>query len=517
MKLVTAETMRSLDHFTIEEIGIPGAVLMEIAGRACADEVAKNCLGASRVLVLCGPGNNGGDGFVAARHLADRGFEVKVVLFAKNLKGDALVNFNALAHFPVTVVDASSIDLEALFEREGFDIVLDALFGTGLTRPLEGLYAKAVNLANASKAFRIAVDIPSGVCSDTGRVFSPAFMAHVTVTFGCPKVGHFSYPGRLFCGRVEVVDIGIPKFAIERAEGVELLEEGIVAKAFPRRPRDAFKNRFGHLLVVGGLSGKGGAPLLSAIGAIRSGAGLVTVATEAKVQERVEGRLPEVMVEGPICVSEEGVVKVDEERWQKVVEGKTAIALGPGLSTLPGAENVVELAIASRLPMVLDADGLNLLALGRVSWPSSPENVVLTPHPGEAARLLAVTASKVQENRVWAVKEIAKRFGATVVLKGAGTLISEPSGRLAIVPVGGPGLATAGTGDVLTGVIGALLACGQRPFEAACAGAFVHGLAGDIASKRYGEHSVSARDVAECLSQAILKVTEGPGGGSKGE
>lgn len=508
MKLVTAQTMKSLDRYTIEDIGIPGIVLMEIAGRSCAEYIAELCEegGHSKVVVLCGPGNNGGDGFVLARHLANWGYEVTVALHqpASKLKGDALLAYQAMKRFPVNLVDVGEEGFGSSMSEKCNFVLVDALFGTGLERPVQGHYAKTIEWANSLECPKVAVDIPTGVCSDTGRILGCAFRADLTVTFGAAKIGHYSYPGRAFCGRVELVDIGIPRSAIEEAPGALLLDPLTIANAFAQRPKDAFKNRFGHVLIVGGLTGKAGAALLAARAATRTGAGLVTVLTDREAQAHLEGRMPEVMVEGPLTLSPQGEIVFSENDILTLLQGKTAIAVGPGLSLRPGADRLLRLLFKSSIPMVCDADALTWMAQQEDLVPS---DAVLTPHPGEASRLLRTSTSDIQENRIAAAQNLSEKTKSTVVLKGAGTIVADPSKKLAINPVGGPALATAGTGDVLTGVIAALLARNLDPFEAACAGVFVHGLAGDIAARDLGEHSVSAADVAERLADAIREIS----------
>lgn len=515
MKLVTAETMRSLDHYAIEDLGIPGIVLMEVAGRSCAEMAAEwmEERGLTKGLVLCGPGNNGGDGFVVARHLADWGYSVTAALLAPaaRLKGDARTAFGVMTRFPVRIVEVAGAPDPSLFEEVAADgVVVDAMFGTGLERPVEGPYAGAIRLAERHPGLRVAVDIPTGVCSDTGRVLGRAFRADLTVTFGAAKVGHFSYPGRAYCGHVEVVDIGIPKVAIDEAPGAVLLDPRVVAPAFGPRDPEAFKNRFGHLLVVGGLSGKGGAALLAALAGVRSGAGLVTIVTDREAQAHLEGRVPEVMVEGPLVVAASGEVRFAEADLAALLSGKTALAVGPGLSTRPGCDRLLARLLETDLPVVLDADALNLLA--PLAAPLSRKGrVVLTPHPGEAARLLGTTAADVQADRVRAAGALVEGSGGVAVLKGAGTVVAGPGSRLALSPVGGPALATAGTGDVLTGMIGALLARGEDAWDAACGAVFVHGLAGDLAAGDLGEHSVGASDVVDRLPEAIRSLDgDGP-------
>lgn len=516
MKLFGAGVMRELDRYTIEEVGIPGIVLMELAGRGAADhiEVMARERGLGSALVVAGPGNNGGDGFVVARHLADRGLAVAVVLLtqAAAVKGDAAATFAMLRRFPVRVIEAPGGAPEEMSEAlpgAGPDLVIDAIFGTGLARPVEGVFADAVDAINALPCPRVALDIPTGVDADTGRILGRAVRADLTVTFGAAKIGHWSYPGRAMRGRLEVVPIGIPRAAIDRASGAVLVGREEAAVAFPPRDPEGFKNRYGHVVVVGGVPGKAGAALLAANGAVRAGAGLVTIATHPESAARVEGRFPELMVEA--AIGGEGPAGA----LPLVLGGKSAVVAGPGLGTDPFATRAVEQVLACGLPAVLDADALNVIAARPETLAGLRADAVMTPHPGEAGRLLGRSTTEVQADRVSAVRELAARAGAVVVLKGAGTLIAAPDGRLAVNPTGSPALATAGSGDVLAGVIGALLARGVAAFEAACAACWVHGVAGEVAARRLGEHSVGAPDVVEALAAAIALTTDSPRDGGR--
>jgi len=485
-------------------------VLMESAGRACAERAAELMTerDLDTALVLCGPGNNGGDGFVVARHLSDWGFDPVVALFGRraSVKGDARVFLNTLDHFPVPIIEVTGdLPEDTLMAAAAGGIVVDALFGTGLQRPIEGRYARAIESVNSLRCPVLAVDIPSGVCSDTGRIMGTALNADVTVTFGAAKIGHFSYPGRSRCGEVEVVDIGIPGEAIDEAPGAWLLDPGFAARAFPPRDAESFKNSFGHLLVVGGLKGKSGAALLSAMGAVRSGSGLVTIATDREARGNIEGRFPELMVEGPFLVDGDHIA-VDEDHFSRLLESKTGVVIGPGLSTLSGADSILKIAIDAGLPIVLDADALNLMAAEPDrEWGLGPDSV-LTPHPGEAGRLLVRPTSEVQADRVRSAAELSDQTGAVVVLKGAGTLIAAPDNQMWINNTGGPALATAGTGDVLAGAIGGIIARGIPTWAAAAAAVYIHGLAGDLAAGSGNVHSISASDVLDRLSEAIASV-----------
>jgi NAD(P)H-hydrate epimerase len=510
MKLVDAKTMKMLDNYTISTVGIPGPVLMEIAGRSCAILCCHLMRekGARSAFIMCGPGNNGGDGFVVARYLKNFAFDVTVGLFCapSSLKGDALLMFNILRHFDVGLTDfANNFSEDKLEEAlSSADVIVDALFGTGLIRPVEGVFVTAITMANRTGAIRVAVDIPSGVCSDTGRVLGVAFNAHYTVTFGTAKIGHFSYPGKKFCGQIEVADIGIPAKAIEDADGALLVEAKDAGRFFGDREEDAFKNSFGHLVFVGGFVGKAGAGLLGAMSAVRTGAGLVTIGTDAEAQRRLEGRMPELMVEAIADIQEDKVL-VRKDALMRLLDGKACVCIGPGLGLRTGTEDVVRLCLESGIPAVLDADALNLVAENRLTL-LPRKDIIITPHPGEAARLLTCKTAQVQANRVDAVRELARRFGVVACLKGAGTLVADPDGNLAINPTGSPALATAGSGDCLCGMIGALLARKVVPFDACYAAVYLHGLCGELAEKDLTEHGVSASDLISYIPKAIRTV-----------
>jgi len=507
MTLVTAASMRELDRMTIQDVGIPGIVLMEAAGAGCARFVATDMLAQhlNSVVVLCGPGNNGGDGFVIARHLADQGFAVTVAVLShtSTITGDPLICFKTLSSFPIRIVTISdSIPLD-LFT--GADCIVDAVFGTGLTRPVEGVFAQVIKAANAAQAFKVSVDVPSGVCSDTGRLLGIAFKANLTVTFGAAKVGLFVHPGHDFAGRIEVVPIGIPASAIAKTKDAQLLCANDVLTAFPSRPADAFKNRFGHLLVVGGMRGKTGASLLAGMAAVRCGAGLVTLAIDRGPAMHVQGRYPELMVEGPFRETDNDV-EINEPEFEAILAGKTAVAIGPGLSRMPKTSRILEMVLQSGLPVVLDADALNRLAMEPDrAWNLGPR-CLLTPHPGEAARILGQTTEQVQNNRVQAVRDLATWSNATVVLKGAGSLVAAPDRPLGVNDTGGPALAKAGSGDVLTGMAGALLARGLLPWDAAVAAVHLHGLAGDCACEHLTDWGVSATDVIAALPKTLASL-----------
>jgi NAD(P)H-hydrate epimerase len=507
--VLSAAEMREVDRRCIQEIGLPGAVLMELAGRAAAEE-AEALLppGGGRVGVLCGQGNNGGDGLVAARHLRHAGHPVEVLLLARpeDLRGDARLEFDILARLghPVRSLTEPA-ELEALHPG-GCTVWLDAVFGTGLTRPVEGLFAaalQALERARLAGARIVAVDIPSGVSADSGQVLGLAVRAERTVTFGSPKRGHLLHPGAELTGELVVVDLGFPPALLPSAPGATwLLTDEDLTPYLARRAPAAHKGDFGHLVVVAGSADRPGAAGLCCLGAVRGGAGLVSLAAPP-------GVLRQVLV-GPAEAM--GIPAADVHGLLAACQGKSALALGPGLGQAPEtAEAVLRLALEAPIPAVLDADGLNLLAgrLAELARAAGPR--VLTPHPGEAARLLGRTSAEVQADRLGAVRELARLGRAVVVLKGAISAVAEPDGTVYLVPTGNPGMATGGSGDVLTGLLGALLAQGLAASEAACLGAFLHGRAGDLASLALGQRGLAAGDIAAHLPAAMRAFELGGG------
>ncbi len=516
MKLVDAQTMRSIDQTAINSIGIPGVVLMESAGRAVADAVLSIAAshGTDRVLVVCGPGNNGGDGFVAARHLIDSGLEVVVVLLVGRSRyvGDALTNLKALDWFGATVVEAPSGIPDNLVAWAADAVVVDAIFGTGLVRPVGGVFADTIDILNTLQGPAVAVDIPSGIDPDTGRVAGTAFEADVTVTFGAARIGHYVWPGRGHCGDITVAPIGIPRALIERAPGATLLQPADICPGFLPRHLDSFKNSFGHVAVIGGMPGRTGAAILAGRASLRAGAGLATVVTCDVSASRIDGSVPDLMVEPAFRLTDGDSgrgpwVGCEIASIHSVLRQKSAVVLGPGLGLLPGTESMIGFVLDAGLPAVIDADALNILAAGRLDMPGA--SCILTPHPGEAARLQKTDSGTIQAGRLDAAREIAGKTGATTVLKGAGTIIANPDGRLAICDLGTPALAVAGSGDVLSGIAGALLARGIPPFDAACWAVTVHAIAGRVASRRFGEHGTTASDLVDSIPDAVLAASRG--------
>ncbi|MDJ0865592.1 MAG: NAD(P)H-hydrate dehydratase [Myxococcota bacterium] len=498
--LVGAETMRALDRHTIETLGVPGEILMESAGRAVAEVVLAEAP-AGPVLVVCGAGNNGGDGLVVARHLALLGVPVRVALLGEpaRLRGDAAANWKRLARLDVTHGGAS-------FRTAGAAVILDAVFGTGLAREVKGPAAAAIRRINAARpgARVVAVDLPSGLDADTGQVLGAAVEADVTVTIGLPKLGLALEPGRTHAGRVVVARIGIADDAPGVRADAELWRAAGAASSLPARPSAGHKGSFGHVLVAAGSRGKSGAAALAAHGAARAGAGLVTVACPAGLNEILEVKCTEMMTAPVPDTPEQGFSRAALAPLAALARERDVTALGPGI----GREDetcklVLDLAARIARPLVLDADGLFPFAQDPGALKGRRAATILTPHPGEAARLLGTTAGRINADRVGAAQRLAETTGGVVLLKGAASVIADRDGRIAINPTGGPGLGTGGTGDVLTGVVAGLLGQGAPAFEAAALGAWLHGFASDRLAARCGTAGVLAGELAAELPAAL--------------
>ena len=517
MRVLSTAQMRAADRRTIDEVGIPAAVLMENAGRQVAAAMERHLapLGDLRVAVVCGKGNNGGDGFVVARVLEAGGVTTRVYLAgsASEIEGDARGNLSALDAVGVSVVDVAEPAAWAalLPEIAACDVVVDALFGIGLARPLEGLWRTVVGDLNASGVPIVSVDLPSGLSADTARLIGETIDATLTVTLGAPKLPLLVPPAATQAGDVVVADIGIPDAVLETLDGprVEVITREWARDLVVPRPDDIHKGDCGRVLVVAGSTGRTGAAQLAALGALRSGAGLVTVATPRACQSVVSTLMPEYMTLG-LDDTADGMVSADAVETI-LAQRCDVLAVGPGLGQGAGAQALVRALVdRARTPLVLDADGLNAFAddaAGLVG--QDGRDLVITPHPGEMARLIGTTTDHVQTHRVEVARELATTRALYVVLKGARTVVATPEGAVLINVTGNPGMATGGTGDVLAGVVAAWLAQ-LLDAEAACAlGVFLHGLAGDLAAAEQGEVALIASDLADYLGPAVLNLTAG--------
>jgi len=496
--LPSPEEMGRADRAAVSA-GTPGEVLMERAGAAVLGAVVDVAGGryGHRIAVVCGPGNNGGDGFVVARRARRAGMAARCLFVgdASGIKGAAAHHSRLMA---TAGIEIEPFDAGALAAA---DVVVDALFGTGFRGVPEGPAAEAIAAVNSCGAPVVAVDIPSGVDGATGRAPGAAVESTVTVTMAAEKIGTAIGAGALHAGVVRVADIGIP---IDGAT-VWMAEDSDVAHRLPARSADAHKRSLGAVALLGGSSGMSGAMVLAATAAVRTGAGYVTAGVTPAVDAVVSTAIPEVLTQ----VVADGDVLGPEalDVFASVVERAGALAVGPGLGRgAPQAALVTRVLDEVMLPVVVDADGLNVLARDTGALQKRAAPAVLTPHPGELARLLEVSTEEIQDDRLGHVRRAAEHFGCIVLLKGFRTLVAAPDGTVVVNPTGGPELATAGTGDVLTGAIATLLAAGVDPFEGAWMGAYLHGLAGSVAAER-GPRGVAAGDVAQALPEAAARLT----------
>jgi NAD(P)H-hydrate epimerase len=517
VEILTADEMRRVDRRAVSVYGIPEIVLMENAGLRMADvlfAVIPDLLH-RRVLVLCGRGNNGGDGLVVARHLAMRGVAVRVLLFARRrqVTGSAALNLAAARGRGIVIDEVPGVTAWRRARRAlgKSDLVVDALLGTGLTRPVEGFLALVIADVTRAGVEVVAADIPSGLEGGSGAVRGPALRAAHTVTFCRPKWAHVVPPAADLCGRVHVVDIGIPAAAVAAARpALDWVEPASVAATLPDRPRAAHKGTFGHVLVIAGSRGKGGAARMTSLAALRAGAGLVTAAVPRSIQQRLISGAMEAMTEGLEETPDGSPAYAALPRLLGLLPGKSAVALGPGLTTHPETKRLVRvLAPRIRVPLVLDADGLNAFE-GDTRGLAGRRPLILTPHPGEMARLTGVSARAVQADRPRSASTLARRLRCHVVLKGHRTIVARPDGRLSVNPTGNPGMATGGSGDVLCGLLAGFLAQGQEAGAAARAAVYLHGLAGDLAADRVGEMPLMARDLIADFPRALRRVRATP-------
>lgn len=520
IKIVTAEQMQELDRRTMTEAHVPGITLMERAGSGVVS-CLEQTLGPTRgktVTVVCGKGNNGGDGFVVARLLHQCQAKVRVLAMApvSELSRDAATmcrRFVRRAGKSALRLYASKSQAQSLFRES--DILVDALLGTGLSAEVSGPYGEAIDSINESGRPVVAVDLPSGLHANTGAVLGRAVRATLTVTLGLPKLGLYQNQGTDLAGLVTIVGIGIPQAYIDAVQSqTTLITDSFVRSELPVRPISSHKGTFGHAGIIAGSAGKTGAAAMTAKAALRVGAGLVTVAAPSSVSDVLEAKLLEVMTAPMPETKSRTFSRIAFDRLAAFIAARTAIAIGPGLSTHPETVELVH-ALIKQLdrPAVLDADALNALA-GRASMLTTCKlPPILTPHPGEMARLESdATPKLINENRIGTATQFARERGVFVVLKGARTVIARPDGAAAVCPTGNAGMATAGTGDVLTGMIVGLLAQGLPPWEAACVATYLHGHAGDLAAAVKGQAGMIAGDVIEQIPHALKQVYETPPG-----
>ena len=493
MKILTSDQMRNIDRRTTERFGIPSIVLMENAAIAVVDAIHEHYPSADRVAIFCGTGANGGDGLAVARHLENRGVVPVVILVGDRAKlaGDALTNFNicSLLGLPIyDVKDESHVD-EAMAHASDADVVVDAIFGTGLNRAPGGVHAEVIRALAEMRIPVLAIDLPSGANASSSEMFDPCIRAEVTVTFAAPKMCHVFDPAATNCGEIIVADISIPEIAIDEENVMlALTTPRDVAPHFAPRLAATHKGTYGHVGIVAGSPGRSGAAVLAARGAIRTGAGLVTVFTDDETAPQIHAHSIESMTTSDV----------------DALKTKDAVLVGPGLPDNDESYAAIRALVATiDQPLVIDASGLNAFA-GHIDELAKAR--VITPHPGELARLMGGDAKSVNANRLDAAREAARKTKCVVVLKGHQTLIAEPDGHVNVNPTGNPGMASGGMGDVLGGIIAALLARGVDAFDAACAGVYLHGFAADLLRDEMGDTGLTANDLAEKLPFAIQRL-----------
>ena len=487
------------DRIAQERFGIQGLQLMEQAALGARDCLARRGPGGKpSVAIFCGPGNNGGDGLALGRLLACRGHKVGLFTLCDPAayRGDAAINLKGAVALglPLTILDAQRPLEGQLGGLGGPDVVVDALLGTGATRPPDAFLGELLERLNSLAAFRLALDLPTGVHPDSGEVATVAFRAHATAVFGALKPGLLQYPGREYCGQLDLVPLSIPAQAWPPGGILALLGRGDLP-CLPPRPQNAHKNRFGHVLLAAGSAGKEGAAVLASLGALRGGAGLATLLGRGPQLGELAATLPELMVHR---------LDLEPLALAAVLPGKQAVVAGPGLG-LDGAGRalVEELVSTCRVPLVLDGDALSVFSGRADQLAGAACPLVLTPHPGEFARLLGLDPKALVGQRLELAEQCARTCRAVVVLKGAGTVVAAPDGRLALNGSGGSQLAKAGSGDVLAGLLGALLGQGMEPFDAACVAVHLHGLASERAAQTFGHRGLLASETAEALGPLL--------------
>src|SRR3990170_470688 len=514
MFVVSAEEMRELDRLTIQKYGVPSLTLMERAGEGVARALLERFGPAAKggTLVVAGKGNNGGDGLVVARHLKKKRIPCEVVLLARKeeLSHDAAENLRAYLKIKGRLFEITWESLSLLGERlKGKRLLVDAILGTGLKEEVRGLYAEAITVMNTSGLPVVAVDLPSGLDTDKGRPLGTAIKAEMTVTLGFPKLGQVVHPGLSYVGELAVAEIGIhPKAVEEVRPQTELLEEEDIGWLIPSREPDTHKGTYGHLLVMAGSRGKTGAAILACRAAMRAGSGLVTLAAPRSLNSIFAGSLVEVMTEPLRDNAAEELETLSDEKWRRLLERKDALLLGPGIGVNDATRSALRWLLRNlELPWVIDADGLNNLALEIDRLRNAQLPPILTPHPGEMARLIGRDTVAVNKDRVGAAQFFAVEHRCHVVLKGARTVIATAEGRVFINPTGNPGMASGGMGDVLAGMLAALLGQGYSPEDAMKLGVYLHGFVGDQVAEAKGPIGLIASDIIEGLPAGLRRLS----------
>lgn len=517
MRLVKSFEMREMDRLAIQDLGIPGAVLMENAARG-ATRLFMDHFKPSKddhVVILCGHGNNGGDGYVMARYIKEAGVAVTVIVLSdlKKISGDARINLDVIKLMDIEILEIADPKKWAKGRRvvKACDAIIDGILGTGLNSPVRGFYRKVIEDVNLLDKPVMSIDIPSGLNADTGQIMGVVMKADLTVTFGFPKIGQLIFPGAEFVGRLARIDIGIPEsIGRQVPESARMSEPNDLHLLLTTEGQDIHKGSRGHLLVLAGSTGKTGAATLTAFGALRAGAGLVTLGVPKTLNSILESKLTEAMTV-PLPETPEGSLSLKAEKEINVLlKGKTALALGPGLSTHRETTALVRKIVKTcRVPMVIDADGLNALSEDIKVLAECKGGAILTPHPGEMGRLTGLKITDIQDDRVGTAQRFVEEYGCHLILKGARTLIAEPGGTLYVNPTGNPALSSGGSGDVLTGLLGGFLARQWPMKEAGITAAYLHGLAADYLSEDMGQTGVLAGELLDVFPELMHALTLG--------
>ncbi|MBC8286169.1 MAG: NAD(P)H-hydrate dehydratase [Nitrospinae bacterium] len=514
LPVVTAKQMQAIDRQTIDEFGIPGITLMENAGVAVVHELQKRFpdLSHKKVFIFCGKGNNGGDGFVIARHLFNLGSEVQVLLTGKlsKLKGDAETNANSARNIGVQVDELDVDNLNCHDHKlRHCDIIIDAVFGTGLNKPVSGFMEKVIDKINQFERFEkfvVSVDINSGVDSDSGQLIGPHVKSDLTLALAYWKQSHLLHPSAGVMQEVRLLDIGVPEKASEQ-QSIQVHQSTVedIKSYFQKRDPNSHKGNYGHVLVLAGSRGKEGAAGLTALAVLRAGAGLCTLALPASSQKAMH---PMEVMTVPLPETANGSLSLKaKQSILDLLKDKSVVAIGPGISTDPETVALIgELLPQIRCPLVLDADALNALSLHKDWLKKLQPETVLTPHPKEMSRLIGVPTEEIQRNRVETASRFAREHSLNLVLKGSPSLIALPDGSLVINPTGNPGMATGGSGDVLTGIISGLIAQGLSSSQASIAGTYIHGQAGDHFAERESQTTLIAGDLLRCLPETLKRI-----------
>ena len=516
MRLVKTSEIQEMDRLTIDEVGIPGAVLMENAARGASRTFLEHFdpVQGSHVVILCGRGNNGGDGYVMARYLLEAGLKVSVIALTEpnKISGDALMNLEIIKRMGLEIMSASDTEEWTGLCRylDECDYIIDGMLGTGLNSSVRGFYRKVIEEVNTSGKPVMSIDMPSGLNADTGQIMGAAINADLTVTFGFPKLGQLIFPGANLVGRLVKIDIGIPSMVADSVKAKYYMVEADNFIEFMKSKKEIHKGDRGHLLILAGSAGKTGAATLTALGALRAGAGLVTLGIPRGLNHILETKLTEAMTV-PLPETEEGSLSLNaRDKIFGLLEGKTALGIGPGLSTHEETAALIREVVAGcGLPMVIDADGLNALAGESNALQKLDEKKILTPHPGEMGRLIGLKSKDVQLDRVGIATRFVEDYGCYLVLKGARTLIAEPGRRIYLNTTGNPALSSGGSGDVLTGLISGFLARGWPIDMAAIAGVYLHGMAADFLAEDMGDAGVLAGELLEVIPGLMDSLARG--------